>query len=112
MKRATAVTDAILHQLAEHRAEQKQRKELRQKCRGAAHEGLRPVGEQRFAAKGGGNERRRRRQHQHAPAAEREPDQSSRPTRMPSSPISKTQSIDINLCRHSGRGCKPRTRNP
>ena len=66
---------AVFHQLAEHRAEQKQRKELRQKRRGAAHEGLRPVGEQRLAAKGGGNERRGWRQHQHAPAAEREPDE-------------------------------------
>jgi hypothetical protein len=65
----------VFHQLAEHRAEQKQRKELRQESRGAAHEGLRPVGEQRLAAKGGGEERRGRRQHQYAPAAESEPNQ-------------------------------------
>ena len=40
---------AVLHELAEQRAEQKQRKELRQKTRGAAHEDLCPIGKQRLA---------------------------------------------------------------
>src|SRR5262249_57294197 len=34
---------AVLHQLSEYRSEQKKRKELAQKCRSAAHEGLCPV---------------------------------------------------------------------
>jgi hypothetical protein len=91
---------AILHQLAEHRAEQKQRKELRQESRGAAHEGLRPVGEQRLAAKGGGNERCGWRQHQHAPAAEREPDQKQQTDE--DAEQSHLKGSDINSCGHSG----------
>jgi hypothetical protein len=40
-----------------------------------AHEGLRPVGEQRFAREGGGEERCGRREQQDAPSAIGEPDQ-------------------------------------
>ena len=47
---------AVLHQLAEQRAEQEERKELGQKAGRAAHERLRPVGEQRLPRK----KRRRR----------------------------------------------------
>ena len=41
---------AVVHQLAEQRAEQKERKELRKELRGAAHEGLGPMGKERLAA--------------------------------------------------------------
>ena len=40
---------AVLHELAEQGAKEKQREELRQELRGAAHEGLGPVGEERLA---------------------------------------------------------------
>jgi hypothetical protein len=53
---------AVLHELAEYRAEQEQRKELGQKACSAAHENLRPVGEQGFAAEERGDERSSRRQ--------------------------------------------------
>ena len=39
---------AVFHQLAEQGAEQKNREELHDEARGAPHEGLRPVGEQRL----------------------------------------------------------------
>ena len=89
MKLAIAVhRAAVVHQLAEQRAEQEQRKELRQELRRAAHEGLRPVRQQRLARERGGNERGGRREQQHAPAAVGEPDQQRRDaTRMPRRPI-------------------------
>ena len=45
------------------------------KARGAAHEGLRPVGQQRLAGEQRRDQGRQRRQQQHAPAAEGERDQ-------------------------------------
>ena len=69
---------AVLHQLAEQRAEQEQREELHEESRRRAHEGLRPVGEQRLARDGGGDQRRGGRQHQHAPAAKGQPDEQRR----------------------------------
>jgi hypothetical protein len=41
-------------------AEQEQREELRDEARPAAHEGLRPVGEQRLSREGGAQQRRSR----------------------------------------------------
>ena len=70
---------AVLHQLAEQRAEQKQRKELREEARRADHEGLRPVGEQRLAGEQRCDQGRERRQQQHAPAPEGERDQKAEP---------------------------------
>jgi hypothetical protein len=40
---------AVFHQLAEQSAKQKDREELREESRGALHERLRPVSEQRLA---------------------------------------------------------------
>ena len=65
---------AVVHQLAEERAEQKERKELREELGGAAHEGFRPMGKQRLSRRGSGDEGRGRRQQQHAPAAIGQPD--------------------------------------
>ncbi len=59
---------AVIHQLAEQRAEQEQRKELRDELRRAAHEGLRPIGQQRLARDRGCKQCGRRRQQQYAPA--------------------------------------------
>ena len=55
--------------------------------RGAAHEGLRPVGEQRLAGQRRRRGARGRRQQQHAPAAEREPDQKRQAEQDPRRPI-------------------------
>ena len=66
---------AVVHQLAEERAEEKERKELREELRGAAHEGFRPMGKQRLARRGSGDEGGGRRQQQHAPAAIGQPDE-------------------------------------
>ena len=65
---------AILHQLTEQGAEEKNREELHGEVRGASHESLRPVCEQRLSRQsgredgGGGSEQK------HAPAPVREPD--------------------------------------
>src|SRR5262245_4370033 len=64
---------AVVHELAEQGAEQKQREELRQEGRRAAHEGLRPVGEQRLQREGGGKQSGGWSEQEHAPAAQREP---------------------------------------
>jgi len=48
------------------RTEKEQPEELSQKARGAAHENLRPAGEQRFAAEQRGEKRGSRRKQQHA----------------------------------------------
>ena len=68
---------AVVHELAEQRAEQEQGKELRQELRGTSHECLRPMGEQRLPRKGGREKRRGGRQQENAPAAIGEPDQQS-----------------------------------
>ena len=60
---------AVFHELAEDRPEQEERKKLGQEAGGAAHENLRPVGEQRLAAEKRGDQRRGRREQQYAPAA-------------------------------------------
>ena len=64
-----------LHQLSKQSAEEKYRKKLREKPRGASHEGLRPVREQRLPGEGGRDQGRRGRKQEHAPAAKGEPDQ-------------------------------------
>src|SRR5215510_8451738 len=64
---------AVVHELAEQGAQQKQREELRQEARRAAHESLRPAGEQRLHCKRGGEESGGGSEQQHAPAAQREP---------------------------------------
>src|SRR5262249_2345198 len=64
---------AVVHELAEQGAEQKQREELRQEDRRTAHEGLGPVGEQRLQRERGGKQRGGRSEKEHAPAAQREP---------------------------------------
>jgi len=71
---------AVLHELSEQRTEQKQRDELRQETRGAAHEGLRPVGKQRLACERSGQQGGRRSEQKHAPAAECEPYQQNQTT--------------------------------
>ena len=68
---------AVLHQLAEQGAEEKNREELHDELRGAAHEGLRPVGEQRLPGESGGEDGGGRSEQKHAPAPIREPDQQS-----------------------------------
>ena len=65
----------ILHQLAEQRAKQEQREELRQKPGGAAHKSLGPVGEQGLAGEQRRQHGRDGREQQHAPSLERQPDQ-------------------------------------
>ena len=69
---------AVVHQLAEHRAQQEQREELQDEARGRTHERHRPVREQRLARRNGRDQRRDGRQHQHAPAAKREPDEDAK----------------------------------
>ena len=76
MNRATAVTEPLSSISLPNSAPSRNiGKNCARKVRGAAHEDLRPVREQRLAAKGGGDQRRGRRQQQHAPAAKGEPDQ-------------------------------------
>src|SRR5579871_1313401 len=69
---------AIVHELAEQRAEQKYREELRDELRSAAHESLRPMGEQGLSGESSSDDRDKRRKEQHAPPAEREPDQKAK----------------------------------
>src|SRR5215831_5468474 len=64
---------AVVHELAEQGAKQKQREELRQESRRAAHEGLCPVGEQRLQREDGGKQRGGWSEKEHAPAAQRQP---------------------------------------
>ena len=79
---------AVVHQLAEHGAQQEQREELQDESGRRAHERDRPVREQRLARRGGGDQCRGGREHEHAPAAKRQPDESApSPSRMPSSPM-------------------------
>ena len=66
---------AVIHELPEQRAEDKYREELGDKSCGAAHEGLRPVGEQGFTRERRSEQRDSRREEKYAPAAEREPNQ-------------------------------------
>src|SRR5262249_14439274 len=63
---------AVVHELAEQRTEQKYREELRDELRSAAHESLRPMGEQRLSGESRGDERDDWRKEQHAPSAERD----------------------------------------
>ncbi|GCC45270.1 hypothetical protein chiPu_0029230, partial [Chiloscyllium punctatum] len=70
---------AVVHQLAEHGPEQKNRKELREKFRRAGHEGLRPAREQGLTAECRGHQPTERRQQEDTPAAERETDQQAEP---------------------------------
>ena len=65
----------VIHHLAEHGAEQKDREELREEARRPTHKGLRPVGEQRLPCERGGQQRRRGRHQQHAPAPVGQPDE-------------------------------------
>ena len=65
---------AVVHQLAEERAEQKERKELCEELGSAVHEGFRPMGKQRLSRRGSADEGRGRREQQHAPAAIGQPD--------------------------------------
>src|SRR5262249_15240665 len=62
---------AVVHQFPEQRAEQEDGEELREESRGAGHEGLRPVREQRLARERGGGEGGERGEQQHAPASVR-----------------------------------------
>ena len=55
--------------------EQKQREELREEGCRAEHEGLGPARQQRLAGECGGEQSRRGSEQQHAPAAQRQPDQ-------------------------------------
>lgn len=66
---------AVVHELAEQSAEEEQREEPRDEPSGRAHEGSRPVGEQRFSRPDRGDHCRRRREHQHAPATIGQPDE-------------------------------------
>ena len=66
---------AVVHELAEQGAEQKQREELREEGRRAEHEGLGPARQQRLAGECGGEQGRRGSEQQYAPAAQRQPDQ-------------------------------------
>jgi hypothetical protein len=65
----------VVHQFAEQGTEEKEREELREELRGAAHEGFRPMGKQRLPCGGSRDEGRGRRQQQHAPAAIGQPDE-------------------------------------
>src|SRR6516165_6337151 len=66
---------AVVHELAEQGAKQKQREELGQEGRRTAHEGLCPVGEQRLQRECGGKQRGGWSEKEHAPAAQREPNE-------------------------------------
>ncbi len=68
---------AILHDLAEYGAEQKQREELREELRGAAHEGLGPVRKKRLAGSQSSDQSCKWRDQQHAPAAIGQEDEQS-----------------------------------
>ena len=100
---------AVLHQLAEHGAEQKQRKELRQKPRGTAHEDLRPVAPAAARPPNSrGNQRGGRRKQQHAPAAKGEARRASAsPTRMPSRPMPQHSVQQTHRDRRSSAGRYP-----
>jgi len=65
----------VFHQLAEQGAEQKERKELGEEPRPAAHERLGPVGEDGLARDERRDDRGDRREQKNAPAFEGEPDQ-------------------------------------
>ncbi len=65
----------VLHQLAEQRAEQKDREELHDELGGARHERLRPVREHRLPRQPRGDDRGRGREQKNAPAAIGEPDE-------------------------------------
>src|SRR6516162_7809853 len=69
---------AVVHQLTEQRAEQKYREELCDELCSTAHESLRPMGEQGLAGERRSNNRHGRGEEQHAPAAEREPDEETK----------------------------------
>ena len=66
---------AVIHELSEQRTEQENRKELRDELRGAAHERLRPVGEEGFSCGRSRNQCDSRGEQKYAPAAKRKPDQ-------------------------------------
>jgi hypothetical protein len=66
---------AVLHELAEQRAKEKNWEELHDESCSAAHEGLRPMGEQRLSRQARRQDRRGRSEQKHAPAAIGEPDQ-------------------------------------
>jgi hypothetical protein len=67
----------VVHQLAEQRTKQEQRKELRNEACGRTHEGLGPVGEQWIARESRRDQCRDGRQPEHAPAAKSQPDEQS-----------------------------------
>src|SRR5262249_6745685 len=69
---------AVVHELSEQRAEQEYREELRNELRRAAHESLRPMGEQGFSGQGGSDHRHGWRKEEHAPSAERQPHQEAK----------------------------------
>lgn len=112
---------AVVHELSEHGAEQKNRKELREKLRRTTHEGLRPVGKQWLATEGCGHQRTERREQQHAPAAEGETDQQSKPdenaekTHRLSTPPAEYRDLPSNAHRdrrHARRGIRRRLAAP
>src|SRR5262245_41383810 len=69
---------AVIHQLAEQRAQQKYRKESCDELCSTAHECLRPMGEQGLLSECHSDERHGRREEQHAPASEREPEEETK----------------------------------
>ena len=77
---------AVVHQLAEHCAEQEEREELDDEATGAGHQRLRPVREQRLARECGGDQRRQRRGEQQAEAAIGEPDDQADRNQNPDEP--------------------------
>ena len=66
---------ALVHELAEHGAEQEQREELTDEVRGARHERLRPVSEHGLPRERRHDERSQRSEKENAPAAISERDQ-------------------------------------
>ena len=72
---AIAVTEPLSPISLPNSAPSRNREELGEEARRAAHEGLGPVGEQRFAREGGRDRGRDRGEQQHAPAPIGERDQ-------------------------------------
>src|SRR5262249_39617124 len=66
---------AIFHQFSEKGTEEEYWEELREELRCAAHEGLSPVSQQRFAGKSRGNESTGRREQEYTPSPEGKPDE-------------------------------------
>jgi hypothetical protein len=100
---------AVIHELAEQRAEQEQGKELTEKLRRAGHERLRPMGEQGLPRERRHDERCRGRQEENAPATIGERDQHSDSEKYAHQPhCPSTRSSLVSNCKHLSTAARAR----